>query len=270
VIVPIRITATIITNNEEQTLPACLETLSWADEVLLVDSGSTDGTMAIAAEFGARVHQQEWRGYAAQKNAAASLASNDWIFNIDADERVGAGLAAELETLGPTGHTPYSVVRISDFLGAPHRPVHKPAVERLVRLYDRRHASFGATAVHEKVMSEDKPVRLSGTLYHEGFRGLDDYVGRLNRISSLAAGERPGASVARLVGKPFARLLWDLFRHRLVLDGRRGFILAFMWAHHDLMVEAKRYERVLSGTGSAFDPGLFAGASYLPGESTAE
>jgi (heptosyl)LPS beta-1,4-glucosyltransferase len=264
------ITATIITWNEQRTLLRCLRTLSWADEILVLDSGSTDDTVKIASGFGAKVYHQQWQGYAAQKNIAASLASNDWIFNVDADERVSTGLANEIRGLSDKPYRAYSVGRVSDFMGQRHRPVHRPPIERLVRLYDRRAASFGATSVHEKVETLEPPGTLAGTLFHEGFRDLADYANRLNGISSLAARDRPGSNSFTLFAKPFARLAWALFRHRLLLDGRRGFILAFMWAHHDLLVEAKRYEQGLPEMHSAFDVRLFDEPSNISRDRTTE
>lgn len=259
------ITATIVTSNEEKKLAGCLDALRWADEVLVLDSGSTDGTRAIAEAAGARVLDQPWLGFAAQKNRAAELATNDWILNVDADERVGADLQREIDAAA-YDVAAYGVHRISDFMGRPHRPVHRARREVLVRLYDRQRAAFGDHLVHEKVVAAGPVGRMAGTLYHAGYRGLEDAASRLNRYSTLLAAERgpDGAGTPRLVGRPFARLAWALFRHGLVRDGRRGFVLAFLWAHHDLLVEAKRYEAQL-GDSEAFPVELFASASRPEG-----
>jgi (heptosyl)LPS beta-1,4-glucosyltransferase len=252
------ITATVIACNEEAKLPGCLETLYWADEIVVVDAGSTDRTQEIARSAGARVVHQPWLGFAAQKNRAADLATHDWVLNVDADERVGVDLERAIDTAA-YDVAAYGVHRVSDFMGRQHRPVHRASREILVRLYDRRRAAFGDDLVHEKVVAGGPVAELPGTLYHEGYRGLDDFVVRLNRYSSLLAEQRarePSSSV-RLFARPFARLAWALFRHGLIRDGRRGFALAFLWAHHDLLVEAKRYEAQL-GPAEAFPARLFA------------
>jgi len=256
--VPPPISATVITRNEEHRLPACLRSLHWVDEVVVLDSGSQDGTRAVAERAGARFFEHPWLGFAGQKNRAAALARHDWLLNVDADERVGADLrdavrAAEFSVAG------FAIPRVSDWMGRPHRPVHRPSPETLVRLYDRRRGAFGAGLVHEKVELDGPVGAIAGTLFHEGFRDLEDAIGRLNRYSSLLADERPGqgGSAARLVLRPLARLLWALVRHRNLRDGRRGYILAASWAFHDLLVEAKRYEHRLPA-GASFDPALFA------------
>jgi (heptosyl)LPS beta-1,4-glucosyltransferase len=236
-----RISVTIITLNEQEKLPECLESVAWADEVVVLDAGSSDETRTLAADHGAVVRCEPWKGFVEHKNRAAELASNDWILNIDADERVSGELMDEIEQARFDAPA-YAIPRVSDFLGAPHRPVHRPKAERLVRLYDRRRARFGEGLVHEKVDVTGRSSRMDGPIYHEGFRSIEDMANRLNRYSSLLAQERPVHRLRGLLVKPPARLLWALFRHKLVLDGRRGLILAGMWAHHDLLVEAKRFE----------------------------
>ncbi|RJK98182.1 glycosyltransferase family 2 protein [Vallicoccus soli] len=246
------ISATVITLNEVDKVKGCLDSVAWADDVLVLDSGSVDGTVELARSLGARVVHQEWLGYGRQKNRAAELAANDWVLNLDADERVTPALRDAL--LGAAFDVPgYSVVRRSDFLGRWHRPVHRPSVERLVRVYDRRVAAFTEAAVHEKVVSDAGAfVDLEGVLDHYGFRGVDDLVLRLNRYSSLLAAERPGApSLLRMVSRPAARLAWGLLRHRGALDGRRGWAYVGLWAAHDLLVEVKRFERSLGPAGTA-------------------
>lgn len=255
----IPVTVTILTKNEVDKLADCLRTVQWADEVLVIDSGSTDGTIELARGFGARVVEMQWRGFAAQKNLAAGLAAHDWVLNVDADERVGRGLAAGVQALDPRVPC-YEVVRRSDFLGIEHRPVHRVREERLVRLYDRTRARFDDVLVHEKVRPTDGSTagRMPGALYHEGFRGLGDFVDRLNRYSQLLADERPGAPSAHtFLIRPAVRLVWDLLVQRNILDGRRGLTISMAWALHDFLVIAKQYERTLSPQ-EAFDRGDFA------------
>ena len=242
----VRITATVITLNEEAKLAACLRSVSWADEVIVVDAGSTDATVDIANAMGARVIHQDWLGFVAQKNAAARFAKNDWVLNVDADERISRTFVDGLSSLNWNVNR-YAVYRVTDFLGQPHRPMHIPAEETLVRLYDRRLASFAGEAVHEKVTGPGDAGRAAGTIYHEGFRSIDDLVNRLNKYSGLLSLEQSNTSGGwlQIVGRPVAHFAWSLLRNRAVLDGRRGVGLAALWAFHDLLVALKTYERSL-------------------------
>ncbi|QXG74623.1 glycosyltransferase family 2 protein [Modestobacter sp. L9-4] len=231
-----------MTLNEAETLPDCLASVSWADEVIIVDSGSTDDTVSVATRMGATVHAHPWMGFAAQKNLAAQLAKNDMILNLDADERVTTELRRAIQDC-QTVAARYEISRTSQFMGKFHRPVHRPTREYLVRLYDRTQARFGDVLVHEKVEASagGSPVRLEGDLQHYGYRGMKDFVRRLNDYSSLLAAEQvqAGKTKARPVLRPTARFLWAYVRHRNILDGRRGLLLSLLWAFHDFLVEAK-------------------------------
>lgn len=257
------VSVTIITRNEQDKLPACLASVSWADEVVVLDSGSTDDTERVARVYGARFERQDWLGFGAQKNKAAELATHDLILNVDADERVGEDLRAAIEAL-PHNHACFAVMRVSDFMGIAHRPVHRMSPEFLVRLYDRRRAAFAEVAVHEKVETFDNadPIILPGTLFHEGYRDFADFMQRLNTYSTLRAMEPDRrTSFLRLLVRPFAKFLWAFVRRGNVLDGRRGFILSATWAVHDFMVEAKCFEISQSNSANAFDNFRFAGST---------
>jgi glycosyltransferase involved in cell wall biosynthesis len=258
------ITATVITLNEAEKLADCLESLSWIDEIVVLDSGSSDSTVAIAESFGAKVAVRPFDTYSAQKNHAASLAQGDWILNLDADERVSNDLYSAIQTAAFDVDA-YDIPRVADFLGKPVRPMNRPLREVLVRLYDRRVCSFKGAAVHEVVTGARRRGELSGELLHEGFRNLHNLIGRFNTYSSLLVAETPrvGHRASRLVMRPLARLCWCLFVKRAVLDGKRGLIASLLWSYHDFQVEAKRYERDVMRPG---ERSVFADRIYRPSE----
>ena len=254
------ITATVISFNENEKIRDCLRSLSWVDEIVVVDSGSTDGTVEIAKSFGAHVVFRPFDTFASQKNTAASLASNDWILNLDADERVSRDLYRAISE-ATFDVDAYDIPRVGDFLGRPVRPMHRASPELHTRLYDRRRCAFNSVAVHEVVTGYRVKGQLAGDLLHEGFRSLENLIGRFNTYSSLLVEETPHTrpSVMRLLLRPIARLLWGLFVRGAVMDGQRGFIVSMLWAYHDFQVEAKRYERSLAlpGTKSVFSDRIY-------------
>jgi len=151
--VAVPVTATVITFNEAANIQAALESLSWADEIVVVDSESTDNTTAIARRFTERVYVRPWPGYIAQKNFAAEQAAHDWIFSLDADERVSPALAAEIAAVVKSGAAAgYRVPRVTFHLGRWIRSTDWYPDYQL-RLYDRRRGRWSGRYVHESVQS---------------------------------------------------------------------------------------------------------------------
>ena len=182
------VTATVITLNEGANLRAALESLSWVDEIVVVDSHSTDHTVAIAREFTDKVIIREWPGYIAQKNFAAAQASHDWIFSLDADERVSPVLSAEIIALlqrGPTA-TGYRVPRVTFHLGRWIRSTDWYPDYQL-RLYDRRRARWTGRLVHESVTADGQVLDLRGELLHYAYRDLAHHFQTMDRYTTLAA-----------------------------------------------------------------------------------
>lgn len=181
------VSITIITLNEAERLPAALASAAWADEIVVLDSGSTDGTPDLARAAGAVVVVEAWRGYGAQKNRAAELARHDWIFNLDADERIDATLAQAVRTLPATpAAAVYRVRRRNRFAGVALR--HWPwAWDEQRRLYDRHRTRFTAAAVHESLEPAGAVGRLPGVLDHETYRDWADYERRQRRYGELWA-----------------------------------------------------------------------------------
>lgn len=252
------ITVALIAKDEVERLRPCVTSCApFADEVVVVDSGSVDGTQDLARELGCVVVDSEWRGYGPQRNVAAEHATHDWIFWIDADEVVGADLAASLvdwKQGSDGGPAALSVERVGDFFG---RWVFG-AAERMVRLYDRRRCRISDDVVHERVVGCDTPGRLSGRLWHFGFRSLSEHTVRFDRYTTLEA-EKAWAAGARfswlrVILRPPARFLHVLVRRRMYREGAAGIAIASLWMQYDFMRELKLREREWSLEGRPHDP----------------
>jgi len=241
------LSVTIITRNEADNIDACLDSVAWADDVLVVDSGSTDDTVARAKAKGARVIVREWPGYAAQKNFAASQASHDWILSVDADERVTPELADEIKSTlgaGPAA-SGYRIPRLAFHLGRWIRTTDWYPDPQL-RLYDRRRGRWRPMRVHESVEVEGPVGRLSGHLQHFTYRDLGHQVDTLNHYSTLAAEEMLAAdrrpSVAHVVLHPPAAFLRNYILRRGIADGLAGFVISTMSAYYVFLKFAKLWD----------------------------
>jgi glycosyltransferase involved in cell wall biosynthesis len=234
----------VIALNEEERIRACLESVGWADEIVVVDSGSSDKTVAIAREFTDRVLFHAWEGYGAQKNFALAQCQGDWILALDADERVSEPLRAEIvATLaGQPAHTGYLIPRRNFFQGAWVRhggwyPDHQ------LRLFRRGRGRFTTSAVHESVRVDGSVGRLRAPLDHQSYRGIEDFVARANRYSELAARELAaagrGGSLADLLLRPAWRFVSMYVLRAGFLDGRRGLVLALLYTHYVFLRAAK-------------------------------
>lgn len=238
----------LITFNAGTSLKACLASVPFADEIVIVDSGSTDDTRDIAAAYGAKVVHQEWLGFGAQKNRAVAAANNDWVLCLDADERLTPELAQTIAALWRDGAVPsapaFALCRRNRFLGRWLR--HGEGYpDWVVRLFDRRRARWSGDVVHEKVIADSAPGRLSGDLLHESAESIDDYVAKQNRYTSMQA-ERDFAqgkrvTVPRMLASPLARF----FRFYVIkggfLDGIAGFAHIAIGAWASFLKYAKLY-----------------------------
>lgn len=225
-----RISAIIITRNEEANIADCLASVAFCDERIVVDSGSTDDTVRLAQAAGARVETHVWQGFGAQKNYALSLATGDWVLSIDADERVSPELAAEIRQVTATENADaYAMPRLSLFCGRPMR--HSGWFpDYVVRLFRRGRARFSDDLVHERVICDGSVARLSNTLHHDPVRCLEDALVRMDRYSTDGAQmlHASGRKVSFMTG--IAHGLWTFVRTYLLragfLDGAEGFLLA--------------------------------------------
>ena len=236
----------LITQNAAAQLPDCLASVAFADEVVVVDSGSSDGTAQVAERYGARVVAKEWLGFGRQKQFAVEQAAHDWVLCLDADERVSPELAASLVRAleAPTAQV-YRMARRNRFLGRWLRhgegyPDWSP------RLFDRRSARWSDDAVHEKVLYAVSPGTLEGDLLHESAEDLGRYLEKQNRYSSLAAAElhRQGrrAGLAELALSPLVRFVKFYFLRLGLLDGLPGLVHISIGCMNSFLKYAKLIE----------------------------
>jgi glycosyltransferase involved in cell wall biosynthesis len=257
-----KLSVTVITKNEAAHIDACLASVAWADERLVVDSGSTDGTPDLARAAGAKVIVRDWPGYAAQKNFAASQAAHDWILSVDADERVTPALADEIQVLlrTPPAKAGYRVPRVTWHLGRWIRTTDWYPDYQL-RLYDRRRAEWPIRRVHESVRITDEtngPGQLSGELQHYAYRDISHHHRTMEMYTTLAAedlhaaGRRAG--LADLLVHPPAAFLRNYLLRRGISDGAPGLIISAMNAHYVFLKFAKLWALDRAGAAEAEPP----------------
>lgn len=227
-----KLSVVVITKDEEAAIGRCLDSVRWADEIVVLDSGSTDRTVEIAREHGARVEvSADWPGFGPQKNRALALAGGEWVLSLDADEWVPEDLAAEIRAaiVSPDGHAGFELPRSSSFCGREMRhsgwwPDH------ILRLFRRDAARFSEDIVHERVLLDGRVGRLTRPLRHESFVSLHEVVDKMNRYSTAGAQMRVMRGKGGSVGAAVARGLWAFVRTYVLragfLDGREGFVLA--------------------------------------------
>ena len=230
---PRPLSVVIIALDEERRIEACLASLSFADEIVVVDSGSKDRTLEIARRFTDRIVTLPWKGFGPTKQAAAALASHDLVLNVDCDERVTPELAAEIAALqaAPSLAAAYAVPRRT-FLGEKEIRWCGWAPDLTVRLFDRTRANFGDALVHETVVAFPGGAvgRLSSPLLHYSFAGFADLIAKMNRYSDLAArqmlerGRRAGVLDALL--RPAVTFLRTYVLKLGLLDGFEGLEIA--------------------------------------------
>lgn len=245
-----RLSVVIITLNEADDLPRCLRAVEWADEIVVVDSGSTDGTLELCRDHPqVRLVEQAFLGYGPQKRFAVARASHDWILSLDADEVVTPALAGEIQSFLGTDATPpagATLTRRMVFLGRAFRHG-RDARQRILRLFDRRQGEFTDDAVHEKVVVRGPTRALSGDLLHYSYRDLADYFDKFNRYTTLMAEKMDGQG--RRVGVPgiVLRPPWAFFQYYILRgnwrNGLPGFVYALLSALYKTVKYIKLYER---------------------------
>jgi glycosyltransferase involved in cell wall biosynthesis len=256
-----RVSVTIITLNEAANIGAALESVKWADEIVVVDAESTDETVTIARRYTDRVIVRAWPGYVAQKNYAAEQASHDWIFSLDADERVTPALASEIRGLlqqEPTapGHR---VPRVTFHLGRWIRSTDWYPDYQL-RLYDRRRGRWTGRYVHESVKVDGAPGHLTHDLEHYAYRDLSHHMQSMDRYTSLAARQmfEDGRRAGWLEVMIHPRLAF--FRNYILRggfrDGMPGLIVSAMNAHYVGLKFSKLWELCSPSTSTPPGPGV--------------
>jgi len=222
------ISAILITHNAATQLPACLDSLAFCDEIVVVDSGSRDGTVELAQSRGARVIQSEWRGFGAQKQFAVGQARHDWVLCVDADERVSEPLRASiLQAMAHPRQSAYRFPRRNRFLGRYLR--HGEGYpDWSLRLFDRRQARWSDDTVHEKVLTQDEVGTLRGDLLHESAETLETYLAKQARYTTLAAQQAHAAGrrarAIHLLLSPLLRFIKFYLLRLGFLDGVPGLV----------------------------------------------
>ena len=243
-----RISAIVITLNEEGNIEAALESLRWADEIIVVDSESADRTVEIARRFTNRIYIRPWPGYSAQKNFAAEQAQFDWVFSLDADERVSDELAREIERL-KQGAEPeaagFEMPRLTFYLGRWIR--HSGWYpDRKLRLYNRKRGRWRGDFVHESIEVDGEVERLKGDLLHYTVNNSSEHHLRIDRYTSLAAAamraEGKRASVASITFAPLSAFIRSYILKLGFLDGMQGFAIARFAAHYAFLKNLKLWE----------------------------
>jgi glycosyltransferase involved in cell wall biosynthesis len=222
----------IITKNEEAVIGRCVESVGWADEVIVLDSGSEDRTVEICRELGAQIHQApDWPGFGPQKNRALALATSDWVFSIDADEWVTPELRAEIQrAIAEQGtNAAFRLPRSSSFCGRIMR--HSGwSPDHVVRLFRRGTARFSDDLVHERLLVEGEAADLRVPLMHEAIRDLDQMLAKMNAYSTASSTAMHQRGKNGSVVSALAHGLWAFIRTYVLragfLDGREGLILA--------------------------------------------
>lgn len=241
-----RVSAFIITRNEAHRLGRTLEALAWADEVIVVDSGSTDGTQDIARDAGAAVHHHPFEGYGQQKSFAENQCRNDWVLNVDADEVVTTDLANEITST--VGGSPAAYrVRILNVYPGDEKPRRWANDYNVVRLYHRSVARYRAHALYDRVECSVEPGQLKAPIHHFPLVSLAHFVDKENRYSSYAADTgRRRSRTALLIRLPFEMPIAFLkfyFARRHATGGWKGFIFALTASFARTLRLAKMLER---------------------------
>jgi glycosyltransferase involved in cell wall biosynthesis len=236
----------MITRNEAADIGDALASVTWADEIVVVDSQSTDETVAIARRYTDRVVVREWSGYVDQKNYAASIARHDWILSLDADERVTPQLAREIKaTLAGPEHAAYRIPRVTWHFGRWIRSTDwYPDYQ--VRLYDLRSAHWTGRYVHEALASDGTVGQLNQELQHYAYRDLGDHLETLDRYTLYAARQMAEsgrqAGLLQLAGHPPLAFLRNYIARGGFRDGAAGFIISVMNTFYVFLKFAKLWE----------------------------
>ncbi len=248
------LSAVLIVRDAAGQIAECLSSLSFCDEIVVVDSGSTDGTAGLAESLGARVIRTHWRGFGPQKQFAVEQASHDWVLCLDADERVSPRLRDALEAalLDPSA-VGYRFARCNRFMGRYLR--HGEGYpDWSLRLFDRRQARWSEDEVHEKVIAEGPVGTLAGDLLHDSAETLEAYLAKQNRYTTLAAeaaiarGERVG--VGRMLISPLLRFIKFYIVRRGFMDGLPGLVHIAIGCQNSFL----KYAKIIASTAPGRPP----------------
>ena len=221
----------IITKNEAHDIRDCLSSIAWADEIIVVDSGSSDDTLNIALEYTNQVyHAADWQGFGVQKNRALAYATKDWVLSLDADERIDEVLQQEINSvLQSPNFDVYYMPRLSSFCGKfIHHSGWRP--DYVARLFKRGAAEFSNHLVHERLIFKAPAGYLKQSLLHLSYKNLDEVLEKMQRYAMLGATELFAKNKRATLTSAILHSVWAFIRTYIIklgfLDGSHGFILA--------------------------------------------
>lgn len=239
----------IICFNEEGSIRRCLDSVSWCDEIVVIDSGSTDRTLEICAEYTRNIHHREWSGYVNQKRAGLELCTQEWVLNVDADEEVSPALQEEILAAISPECTPraegFYISRVVFYLGRWWRRGSWYPEYRL-RLCKRACTTWGGSDPHEKALVKGKTSYLKGELFHYTYKNIEDQVERLNSHSSSAAlslfRKNEDAGISKIVISPLIRFIKAYIIKLGCLEGYAGLLVALLEAYYTFLKYMKLWE----------------------------
>lgn len=241
-----KVSVTIITLNEETNIRDCFESVRWADEILVSDSGSSDRTVDICKDYGARVFHDEWLGFGRQKNLIAGRAKNDWVLNVDADERITDDLKAEIEQVLYQGNCDGYYIPRKNFFGNKWIKYCGWYPDYNLRLYKKEKGQFNERAVHEAVEIKGSVGYLKNPLEHYTYKDISDYLKRMDRYSMLAAEEMftngRSAGYLDLFLRPCFTFLKMFFLQKGFMDGYTGLVLSGLYSSYTFSKYARLWE----------------------------
>jgi glycosyltransferase involved in cell wall biosynthesis len=245
------ISVSIICFNEEKKIRRCLESVKWADEIVVLDSYSTDNTLEICRHYTDRIFQHEFEGHIQQKNRAIDLCTNDWIFCIDADEVVSAELRGSILgiDINKTVFRGFAVPRKVHYLGkwichSGWYPDYK------IRFFNRQYGRWEGINPHDRIAVKGKVSRLKGDLYHFSYSNVSAHLNQMDKFTGIMAdeyerlGKKP--SIINLTIRPFYRFIKTYFLKLGFLDGKRGFIISVIASFYVFMKFVKLYEKKIN------------------------
>lgn len=243
-----KVSAIVVCFNEEERIEACLESLRWCDEIVVIDAFSTDRTAEISRRYTDRLIQREWAGYRDQKAFAHSQASMEWVLLVDSDERVTAALRSEIQAAlarDRGAYAGYAVPRLVNYLGRWWwRGGWYPDYD--IRLFRREKATWGGTDPHEKILVDGKVRRLKACLHHYSYRDIEDHLQRINRFTSISSRELKKAGgrwrLSDALLRPAARFFGSYVLKRGFMEGFAGFYVAVTAAVYVFLKYAKLWE----------------------------